>query len=525
MENKKSSTKSKGFLSEWLEKIQQESWQLELLISGLALYGVYSGIELIEDFNTFVELNSNTPALRTIFGFSHWVLFIGWRIFFFNLLIHVILRGLWIASIGLRYVSDGIDFNELNYAPVYTKYLKEKIGTYDEFIERLEKLCSVIFAFTFLVFLLLVSLTIFISVMVAPIVYQQQYSGWGILIPLALLIYLALGLVVALDFISFGSIKKIQEPWVVKIYNPVFKFYSYLTLSFLYRPILYNFLDSKYTRKFFILAIPYVIFLGTVDSSFSNYSNPYKDDEAQLLQDGLLIQEGRYIDLIEQRIENMSSYQRKKYFNNNLQKIVLSNYHIKNGNFSLFMREDIFSLVLSNEFDKKSIKKSGALFNLFMNHDNERTNITEIEQKYLKEYVRLHKRFSQKRNALAPSTSSSELDSLLAPQKNEINKIIDSLEHKKKIEINTYKAKYNTDVFEKSLSSLSVSIDSIDYTDSLSCKYYKDPFLGADGILCNLNEVSLPKGNKILDFKQKIYTQPNQDSMQLRKIKIPVYIE
>jgi len=202
VENKSNTTKSKGFLAEWLEKIQQESWQLELLISGLALYGVYSGIELIEDFKTFADLNGNTNSLQLIFEFAYGILFIGWRIFFFNLLIHVILRGLWIASIGLRYVSDDIDFDELNYAPKYSDYLKKKIGTYDEFIERLEKLCSVIFAFTFLIFLLFISLTIFTLIWVAPIVYKPNYNGWAIIFPILTIMYLVLGLIVAIDFIT-----------------------------------------------------------------------------------------------------------------------------------------------------------------------------------------------------------------------------------------------------------------------------------------------------------------------------------
>lgn len=519
-------SKSKSFLAEWLEKIQQESWQLELLISGLALYGVYSGGELIQDFYTTAKLNTNTSTLSAIFAFCYGILFLSWRIFFFNLLIHVILRGLWIASIGLRYVSDDIDFDELDYAPKYTSYLKEKIGTYDEFIEGLEKLCSLIFAFTFLVFLLFLSLSIFIFVFISPFLYKNSYEpGLELIVPFLAIIYLALGLIVAVDFITLGSIKKIREPWVVKVYSPIFKFYSYLTLSFLYRPILYNFLDQKYTKKFLLLAIPYVVLLAGIDNSFSNYVNPYLDTEINLLSNGLLIQDSRYADLLEKRLADMTSYERKKYLNENIESLYLSNYRIKEGNFSFFMYDNRFMDLMSNKYKKESIYKKGVLFNLFFNPENENSDIKNIEKKYLEKYVGFHKEYSKSRSELALKWSEEKIDSLLSFHRDSITQIVDSLEIKKSKELEAYQENYNQEIFDYSVSLVKVKIDSIDYTEGLSCKYFKDQFLGAEGMLCNLYEASLPKGNKIVEFTRSHYDADTKDSLSSFTIKIPVYIE
>ena len=63
-----------------------------------------------------------------------------------NLIIHVVLRSLWIGALGLRYISGDIDIEKLNYSKRFTNYLKKKIGSFDDYIEKLEKLCSVIFA-------------------------------------------------------------------------------------------------------------------------------------------------------------------------------------------------------------------------------------------------------------------------------------------------------------------------------------------------------------------------------------------
>jgi len=37
----------KPFFKEWLEKLQQESWQLELIISGIAILGLREAIRLV----------------------------------------------------------------------------------------------------------------------------------------------------------------------------------------------------------------------------------------------------------------------------------------------------------------------------------------------------------------------------------------------------------------------------------------------------------------------------------------------
>jgi len=457
------------------------------------------------------------------------IVYIGWRIFFFNLLLHVILRGLWIASIGLRYVSNEIDFEELNYAPAYTNYLKKKIGSYDEFIEKLEKLCSIIFAFTFLMFLLLVSLAIFFFIGLAPMALidgANEVTILSIVLIVMLFTYMVLGAIVAIDFISLGAIKKIREPWVIKIFSPIFKFYSYITLSFLYRPILYNFLDQKYTRRFFLLLLPYVIILGTFDNLFSNHINPYQDSDSDLLEEGLIIQDFRYEDLMRERIADMSDYERRRYLNKNLGSIILSNYKIENGKLEFFLKTSTgFSRMLKEKYKIEPIYKPGVKFNLFVDHLNENKDIKAIEKRYLEKYSALRKNYNKERDIFNDRVDTSGIFQILKDRRKVINKTIDSLEDLKTKEIKEFENKNNEIIFEKLLASTEVRIDSIDYTDSLNCKYFKETFLGANGILCNLYDSNLPKGNKLIEFTRHIYNTFETDSIRHSIIKIPVYIE
>ena len=72
-------------LKQWLDKLQQESWQLELLISGLALFGIYAARTTIQDL-THTLANEVTSEYRIIGGIIIFIIQKGWLIFFINLI-------------------------------------------------------------------------------------------------------------------------------------------------------------------------------------------------------------------------------------------------------------------------------------------------------------------------------------------------------------------------------------------------------------------------------------------------------
>jgi hypothetical protein len=58
-----------------------------------------------------------------------------------------------------------------------------------------------------------------------------------------------------IDFVSLGLIKRIK--WFSKIYFPFYRFFSWITLAPLYRPIYYNLVDNRFGRRVGLLVIPY----------------------------------------------------------------------------------------------------------------------------------------------------------------------------------------------------------------------------------------------------------------------------
>ncbi len=106
---------------------------------------------------------------------SYYVLRTAYVVLLICLIIHVLLRGVWIAAIGLRYVSGDIDYAKLRYQPRFTDWLAHHIGSFDDYIERLERYCSILFSVAFLIIFCFLSL---VTYMLVTVVLRFVFS-WG----------------------------------------------------------------------------------------------------------------------------------------------------------------------------------------------------------------------------------------------------------------------------------------------------------------------------------------------------------
>ncbi|MBO3116777.1 hypothetical protein J4050_08465 [Winogradskyella sp. DF17] len=254
----------------WLQRLQEESWQLELLISGFAIFGLFSAITPLEVLLKEAQTDENSLAILPIT-----VTLISCVILLFNLLLHVVLRGLWIGALGLRYVSGDIDYDYLNYSPKFSNYLRKKVGSFDRYISRLENYCSVIFAISFLLIFYVLAFIFTIAsigIIIKLLLSNDDLGSWGRLIGIPLIVFFSVGmLMVFIDFATQGWLKK--KKWISKIYFPFYWVFSYITLSFLYRPLVYNFLDNKFGKRLSLLLLPIYILLFVLTSYTNKTSN------------------------------------------------------------------------------------------------------------------------------------------------------------------------------------------------------------------------------------------------------------
>jgi len=254
-----------------LQKLQEESWQLELLISGFAIFGLFTAIPYFTE--SLKEAENSQQIYRFVISL---ILTISCYILIFNLLLHVLLRGLWIGALGLRYVSGDIDYDSLKYSQKFTKYLKKRVGSFDKYIGTLENYCSVIFAVSFLLIFYVLAITftiIAITLIANQIISNDALPGWlskGV--GIALILFIVFGMLFTLiDFITLGFLKK--KKWLSKIYFPIYWVFGFITLSFLYRPLVYNFLDNKFGKRLSFALVPFYILIALATSVKYKVSN------------------------------------------------------------------------------------------------------------------------------------------------------------------------------------------------------------------------------------------------------------
>ncbi len=276
-----------------LDSLQQQSWELELIISGFAIFGLFTAYEPLK-----IEM-INAQNEQQIYRFVvYFILNIACSILLFNLLLHVILRGLWIGALGLRYVSGDIEFEKLRYSQLFTKYLKKRIVSFDRYIANLENYCSVLFAISFLLIFYVIALTMIIIslVLVANFVIESDYlpEKFAEIFGAILIIFLAIGMFLTfIDFASQGFLKR--KKWISKIYFPVYWVFSFITLSFLYRPLVYNFLDNRFGKRLILLLIPiYIVILLITSLEYRNSNYLQKE----LNSSSMFANKENYLDML-----------------------------------------------------------------------------------------------------------------------------------------------------------------------------------------------------------------------------------
>lgn len=504
MENKGNGKENQTFFTEWLEKLQQESWQLELLISGFAIVGIYSTRTIIADFQ-FYRYNEFYSEFGLLVGMLTYVFKTGWLIFFINLIVHVILRGLWIGTIGLRYVSSEIDYDNMKYADRFTNFLKYKVGSYDNFIERLEKFCSVLFAFTFLLFLFCFSLCIFmIELIFLVVLFEKLFPNSQDAIAvggLLALFFLLLGVIVFIDLISLGALKKIKDKRVSTVYFYIYRFISFITLSFLYRPLLYNFIDNSYTRKLFYFSVPYIFIVMGGYNLLENNPNPYLPDQKMLQSKGLTINDYYYDDLRNIKLQEFPNEERK--INKQLLKIVsLQEFNINGNNSAIFIRLDK-NMVKLVEMDTtiSPFKNSGLSMRWWFNREKieDKTVLAtkSAKEKELSTLINERKQLKKEKDV----NNEAKIDSL--------NKLIAQRTRFWEEKINTATDIHLQNIQKKYLENISLYIDDA-RVELNQCFYYTHPHFKEQGLKCFFDTDTLSTGIHFVKFIRNVVEKDDE---------------
>jgi len=285
----------KGSKPKWLRRVQEQSWEPEILISGLVLFALFQIPDRIDAFSDYLELNSVyffsdgtiNEALASVVKVALYWLIIGFSL-------HLFLRSVWTAFVGLSYVyGGGVDIEKLPYHRRFKKVIGREPG-FDQRIQQLERLCSTLFSVTFLLFmctigaicyLLFVGLVAFIYFEIFP-PGSSGFSADGFAI--------ILGGVYLIDFITLGGIKRI--PYVNRVYYPIYRLMSFITLAPFYRGIYYSFVTNHRRWKVMLGVFLFAAISITWSIAIRQNAEPLSVVDMSVSSDDEFLYQGHYAD-------------------------------------------------------------------------------------------------------------------------------------------------------------------------------------------------------------------------------------
>ena len=149
----------------WLRRLERESWQGELVISGLAIYGslqLPSLVEAAAQWTVFKTGDGRHFLLYMIFFY----LAVSANVLIFTFITHFILRALWIGLLGLNSVfPNGIKRENKMYPPYFMDKALQEFPNNNLNISGLDKVCSVLFAFSAYLVLIILAITIDLGIL------------------------------------------------------------------------------------------------------------------------------------------------------------------------------------------------------------------------------------------------------------------------------------------------------------------------------------------------------------------------
>uniref|UniRef100_UPI00404B85B2 hypothetical protein n=1 Tax=Fulvivirga sp. TaxID=1931237 RepID=UPI00404B85B2 len=259
--NTKDINKTEDEIPEWLKVIQINSWEAELLISALLLYMLFQVPELIENYRN--QHYESGGLIYVVFG----VFINALRVLRIGYCIHIIARGIWVASVGLSYIyPKSLNMEALKFKGKFRKELENDVAL-DKTIKGLEKVASMSYSISFMVSGMILSaglILLYFLIYIEWIMVPATKSGGGWLMTLAIIGLFAFSILVLImfvDFITNGFFRR--EPWASKPFYYLALVFRFLTLSFIYNRLSLTIISNLPKWQAHMVPILAVILIGS----------------------------------------------------------------------------------------------------------------------------------------------------------------------------------------------------------------------------------------------------------------------
>ncbi|PTB96094.1 hypothetical protein C9994_08895 [Marivirga lumbricoides] len=243
-------TQSEDKIPQWLETIQENSWEAELLLSAVLLFGLIQTPIYLAEWSNHVLSWETSPFASLVASFIK-----GLELLRVGFIFHIIIRAMWIAQVGFSYVyPKGINVSNLKFKGRFRSEL-ERSDSMVKSIMNLEKLASIIFAVSFSLFGLLIGFLGYILpyiLLSLPLANNNLSNGTEIILITSITIYSLLSFFVFIDFVTNGLFRRGRRR--AMLFYPIAWFFRIVTLSFLYKKTLLTLISNTKGYKRYIIS-------------------------------------------------------------------------------------------------------------------------------------------------------------------------------------------------------------------------------------------------------------------------------
>ncbi|MEX1002560.1 MAG: hypothetical protein WDZ35_10640 [Crocinitomicaceae bacterium] len=232
-------------IPKWLQNLQENSWELELLISGGAIFSLFQLSDYFLDFIFSLKMTSRLPGT----GLFIMLGMLGLKLLTVGFITHLLLRAFWLALVCINYVyPQGITVKKWKSAFPFKEKNKAEDNLHTELI-KVDKTAGLVMFFSILSILIIGGALFYIIVTITIPAAFIGFSGTYFSIVMLLFLFYFL------DLLLFGVFRKI--PGLSIAVFPFFWLMDTLTLRFLYRKSLAMFATNinrwKASVGFFII--------------------------------------------------------------------------------------------------------------------------------------------------------------------------------------------------------------------------------------------------------------------------------
>ncbi len=273
MDSKKTDLSQKQ--TNWLQRLKDESWEAELLVSAVAIYAIFNTFALFEWIcNMFI--NKLDPSQYLIGYMITFLGFLAFGILGALFVIHFGLRAYWIGLVGLNSVFPDYSLEDSAYSKTFTEKMLAKLPRLQTSITNLDEICSVIFSVAFTLLLIYSYLGFFSSIYLLLFNLLSDFiPSYLLLIPLGIfaIIYGAQMILTIVANIKKFKTNDTVQTWYFQatilgsavLYGPLYKNLLQITMIFGS-----NFKKNKALVRTMLFMLVFGVIVGTVKLFNSN---------------------------------------------------------------------------------------------------------------------------------------------------------------------------------------------------------------------------------------------------------------